>query len=74
MKGLQFPLHKTKVDGLDKKFDLTTPEGRKEYFEAKAPLEIAQIKDYMKSNTFVAYLMAKKSAGKGTYTKIFMDY
>ena len=32
----EFPIFKTKVPGLDRKFDLSTPEGRAEYFEAKA--------------------------------------
>ncbi len=68
-----FPLFKTKVAGVDQKFDLSTPEGRKEYFEAKAGKEVAQLKEFFKTKSFVAYLLAKKSAGKGTYTKLMRE-
>lgn len=69
----EFPLFKTKVPGVETRFNLSTPEGRKEYFEAKAGKEIAALKEYFKSNSFVAYLLAKKSAGKGTYTKLMSE-
>jgi adenylate kinase family enzyme len=69
----EFPIFKTKVAGVDTTFDLSTPEGRKEYFEAKAGKEIAQLKEFFKDNSFVAYLLAKKSAGKGTYTKLIRE-
>lgn len=69
----EFPIFKTKISGLTRKFDLSTPEGRAEYFEAKAGEEIRTIKKYLKHNTFVAYLLAKKSAGKGTYTKLMRE-
>ncbi len=63
----------TRVEGVTKVFDLSTPEGRKEYFEAKAGAEIRALKDFFKDNTFIAYLLAKKSAGKGTYTKMMAE-
>lgn len=69
----EFPLFKTKTPGIETKFNLSTPEGRKEYFEAKAGKEIAVLKEYFKNNSFVAYLLAKKSAGKGTYTKLMSE-
>jgi adenylate kinase family enzyme len=69
----EFPLMGTKVDGLDKKFDLSTPEVRKEYFEAKVGTEIKKLKEFFKDKTFIAYLLAKKSAGKGTYTKLMKE-
>ena len=69
----EFPLFKTKIDSLTQSFDLSTPEGRKEYFNAKAGPEITLLKEYLKENTFVAYLLAKKSAGKGTYTKLMAE-
>jgi len=69
----EFPLFKTKTKGVTDSFDLSTPEGRKVYFEAKAGPEIAKIKSYLKENTFIAYLVAKKSAGKGTYTKLMRE-
>jgi len=73
MKGLEFPVVGTKVPGLTKKFDLNSPEGRKAYFEAKCGDEIEKIREYLKENTFVAYLIGKKNSGKGTYSQIFTE-
>ena len=77
MKDLDFPLFKTKSpstgSGQAKKFDLTSFEGRKEYFEYKAGPEIKKLKDYLQNNTFIAYLMGKKSSGKGTYAKMLAE-
>ena len=73
MKGLEFPVIGTKVKGLNKKFDLNSPEGRKKYFVAKAGNEIKIIKKYLDENTFVAYLIGKKNSGKGTYSQIFTE-
>ncbi|MDD3487067.1 MAG: nucleoside monophosphate kinase [Candidatus Moranbacteria bacterium] len=70
----EFPLFKTKVEGLDKKFDLNDVEQRKEYFLAKAGSEIEKIKKYIdEGKTFIVYLLGKKNAGKGTYTKLLME-
>ncbi|MDP3953446.1 MAG: nucleoside monophosphate kinase [bacterium] len=68
-----FPLFNTKVEGVSKKFDLNNPAERKEYFEAKAGKELEIIRNYLKDRTFVAYLLGKKGAGKGTYTKLLID-
>jgi len=73
MKGLEFPVIGTKVAGLTKKFDLNSPEGRADYFEAKAGDEIEKIRKYLDKNTFVAYLIGKKNSGKGTYSQIFTE-
>ncbi len=75
MKGplTDFPVIKTKTPGVDQKFDLNDPKGRKEYFEAKAGAEIAKIKKYLEENTFIAYLLGKKNSGKGTYTKLMAE-
>ena len=75
MKGplTHFPVIKTKVPNLDKKFDLNDPKDRKEYFEAKVGEEIQKLKTYFASNTFVAYLLGKKNSGKGTYTKLMAE-
>ncbi|HLN18835.1 MAG TPA: hypothetical protein VK255_01550, partial [Patescibacteria group bacterium] len=63
-----------KVSGLDKKFDLSDPEERKKYFEAKAGGEIAKLKKYFdEGKTFITYLLGKKNAGKGTYTKLMAE-
>jgi adenylate kinase family enzyme len=75
MKGplTDFPIIKTKVPNLTKRFDLNDPKERKEYFEAKAGAEINKIKEYLKENTFIAYLLGKKNSGKGTYTKLMAE-
>ena len=71
-----FPVFKTRIPGpgragKDRKFDLSDPKEVEKYFQYKAGPEIAKIKKYLEDNTFVAYLLGKKSAGKGTYSKIF---
>ena len=68
-----FPLFKTKTDGVSRTFDLNDPAQRREYFDLKAGKELAIIRDYLKDRTFVAYLLGKKGAGKGTYSKLFME-
>lgn len=64
---------KTKAEGLDKKFDLSDPASRMEYFEAKAGKEIEKIKKYLEKNTFIVYLLGKKNSGKGTYSKLMKE-
>ena len=68
-----FPLFKTKIDNITKKFDLTDFNQRQEYFELKAGEEIKKLREYLKENTFIAYLLGKKSSGKGTYSKMFKE-
>ncbi len=69
-----FPIFKTKIKGLKKKFDLNNPKERKEYFGLKAGKEIKKLRDYFKKgNTFIAYLIGKKNSGKGTYSKMFAE-
>ena len=70
---MDFPIFKTKKEGVDKKFDLTDPEQRKEYFELKAGEEIKKINNYLEEHTFIAYLLGKKNSGKGTYAKMFAE-
>ena len=60
------------MDG-DRKFDLTDASQRREYFEYKAGEEIKKLKDYLKNNTFIVYLLGKKSSGKGTYSKMLKE-
>ena len=67
-----FPLFKTKSE-VYKKFDLTDAKQRQEYFEYKAGDEIKKLREFLKTNSFVAYLMGKKSSGKGTYAKMFAE-
>src|ERR1700752_5456153 len=68
-----FPIFTTKVNGVSERFDLSDPEARQRYFQAKAGKEISALRDYLKKNTFVGYLIGKKNSGKGTYSKLFMD-
>ncbi len=68
---IKFPLFKTKIKGLEKKFNLIDPKEQREYFEAKAGEEIKKLREYLKENTFIAYLLGKKNSGKGTYSKMF---
>jgi adenylate kinase family enzyme len=71
MKGLEFPIIGTKSADVTKKFDINSPAGRKEYFEAKAGAEISKIREFLQNRTFVANMVGKKNAGKGTYSKLF---
>jgi adenylate kinase family enzyme len=68
---MEFPIFKTKMEGVDKSFDLTNPQERKEYFELKTGPEIKKIKKYLENNSFIVYLLGKKNSGKGTYAKMF---
>jgi len=70
---MQFPIFKTKIEGLTKKFNLTNQEERQKYFELKAGEEIKKLREFLKHNTFIAYLLGKKNSGKGTYSKMFKE-
>jgi len=70
---MEFPLFKTKIKGLERKFNLTDPKEQREYFELKAGKEIEKLRKYLKGNTFIAYLLGKKNSGKGTYSKMFAE-
>ena len=72
MRDIDFPLFKTRIEN-SKKFDLTDFNQRREYFELKAGDEIRKLREYLKENTFVAYLLGKKNSGKGTYAKMFKE-
>src|SRR3989344_4231425 len=72
MKGIEFPLFKTKLGG-KQKFDLTDPKDRKKYFQLKAGPEIKKLNNYLKKKTFMAFLLGKKNAGKGVYSKLFIE-
>jgi len=55
-------------------FDLNSPKERTAYFNCKAGAEIKKLRDYLnKGNTFIAYLLGKKSSGKGTYAKMLAE-
>src|SRR3989344_7413404 len=73
MPAQDFPVFKTKIKGLTQTFNLNDPQGRKQYFEAKAGEEIKKLKEFLNRNTFVGFLLGKKNSGKGTYSKLFME-
>ena len=59
----EFPLFKTKVEGIAKKFNLSDLNDRKAYFEAKAGDDIAKLKKYFdEGKTFIVYLLGKNIA------------
>ena len=66
MKGplTHFPITKTKVPGVTKKFDLTNLTERKEYFETKAGPEIKKIKVPEKLKIEVPKVEVKKEVQK----------
>ncbi len=72
MKDIEFPIFKTKKEN-EKEYNLSLPEDRQKYFEDKAGEEIRKLKNYLKNNAFIVYLLGKKSAGKGTYSKMFAE-
>jgi len=70
----EFPLFRTKAEGLNKKFDLSDIDQRRDYFLAKAGPDIEKLKKYIdEGKTFIVYLLGKKNAGKGTYTKLMAE-
>lgn len=74
MKGLNFPIFKTKTEGVTQKFQLEDPAERRKYFDAKAGKEIEKLRGYLDArNTFVGFLLGPKNSGKGTYTKLFIE-
>lgn len=73
MAKTEFPIFKTKVEGLTKSFNLNNLKERREYFRAKVGPEIERLKEYLTDNTFVGFLIGKKNSGKGTYSKLFME-
>lgn len=73
MKGLSFPIFKTKIEGISQKFRLEDPVDRRKYFDAKAGREIEKLREFLQKNTFVGFLLGPKNSGKGTYSKLFME-
>ncbi len=73
MKNLDFPLIPLKNRGDNNVFDLTKREERRAYFDLKVGDEIKELRKFMRKNKFMAYLLGKKQAGKGTYSKLFIE-
>lgn len=72
MKDISFPIFQTHVAD-SPTFDLSDPVERRKYFELKAGPEIEKLRDWVRENTFVSFLLGPKNSGKGTYTKLFME-
>lgn len=71
---MDFPLFSTKTSDITQTFDLDSPVGRHEYFQAKAGKEIEFLKTYLdEGNSFISFWLAKKGAGKGTYSKMLAE-
>ena len=71
---MEIPICKTKIDGVNQKFDLSDPAEREKYFEAKVGKETEKLRTFFKEDgSFIAYLLGKKNAGKGTYSKMFSE-
>lgn len=67
-------MFKTKVEGVTRKFNLSDPQERQDYFEQKAGVEIKVLKEYLDSGkTFIVYWLGKKNSGKGTYSKLMKE-
>ena len=73
MKNIEFPIFKTKIVDSSRKFDLTDIKQRQDYFELKAGEEIKKLRNYLKENSFIVYMLGKKNSGKGTYAKMFRE-
>jgi adenylate kinase family enzyme len=65
---------KTRTEATEgKEFDLLDPAQRRIYFNSKIGEELELLREFLKNNTFIAYLIAPKFAGKGTYTSMLME-
>lgn len=73
MENTAFPLFKTKSPSGSPRFKLEDPLERRTYFDLKAGAEIGKIREYLRTGTFVGFLLGKKNSGKGTYAKLFME-
>lgn len=73
MNKTEFPIIGAKTEGVTENFDLTNPDSLNKYFEAKVGSEINDIKKALKKQNFIAFFVGKKNAGKGTYSKLFIN-
>ena len=70
---MKFPIFKTRIPKDKKTFNLDDLVERRKYFDHKADKEIEKLRDYLRDNTFVGFLIGKKSSGKGAYSKLFAE-
>lgn len=70
---MDFPIFNLKELSDGNTYNLTDPADRQKYFKAKLGQKIEDLKSYLDNETFVAYLVAKKNAGKSTIIKMFQE-
>ncbi len=66
-------LNNKALSSSNKNFDLSKIAERQEYFNEKVGTEISALKDFFKNHTFIAYWVAMKQAGKGTYMSMLRE-
>lgn len=71
---MDFPIFNSKSLSDGNIYDLGDAVSRKRYFEAKLGSKIDAVKEYLDTGGgFIGYLLAKKQAGKGTYSKMIEE-
>jgi adenylate kinase family enzyme len=71
---MDFPIFNSKKLSDGNKYNLTDRSDRYKYFHAKLGTKIDAVKEYIDNGgTFVGYMLAKKQAGKGTYSKMIEE-
>ncbi|MBU0650096.1 hypothetical protein KKG63_02775 [Patescibacteria group bacterium] len=70
---MDYPLFNSKALGSSQTYDLNDAVDRRQYFEDKLGGKLEELKTFLDTNTFLAFMLAKKSAGKGTYSKMFAE-
>ncbi|HLD51329.1 hypothetical protein A3K34_00535 [candidate division WWE3 bacterium RIFOXYC1_FULL_40_10] len=65
--------YNSKVLSTGKSYDLSNPSDRHSYWHDKAGKKIEELKEFLEHNSFMAFLVAKKQAGKGTYAKMIEE-
>lgn len=70
---MDFPIISTKKQGTKDFYDLNSQSGRRDYFYDKLGTEVEELKEYLDKSTFVGFLLAKKGAGKGVYSKMMQE-
>jgi adenylate kinase family enzyme len=70
---MEYPIFNTKQFGSNKSYDFNNKADQKKYFEDKCAVQIEDIKTYVDEKGFLAIWLSKKSAGKGTRSKMVAD-
>lgn len=73
MQRFSFPVFKTRIGAQSPRFRLEDPADRRRYFDLKARAEITKLREFLRKNTFIGFLLGPKNSGKGTYSKLFVE-